>query len=295
MARNVSKTIVMERVKKGENSSQSEKNHEEVLAEERSYHDNLLDKKDYELMLLRGLASVGIFVTSFAHELKNLSNKLIPRASMFNEVLQSFIPQESLKGRERADNPFYHLELIKKEDQKIQEWIKYSLSSIRPDKREWKLVSLYEYFEAFDQLWRKWLQQKSIFLIVNEAPKELIIQAFEMDLDSIFNNLVANSVRSLLRTNVERKEIKVSVYRNHDFAVIDFIDNGKGLDSYYKDNPNVIFEAVETSDKDKFGNKISTGMGLFIAKSVVDSYNEASIGIIPTKVGFGIRVQFKIK
>lgn len=294
MARNVSKTIVMERVKKDENGSQSKKNHEEVLAEERSYHENLLDKKDYELMLLRGLASVGIFVASFAHELKGLSNKLIPRASIFNEVLQLFIPQESLIGLERFDNPFYHLELIKKEDQKLQEWIKYSLSSIRPDKREWKLVSLYEYFEAFDQLWRKWLQQKSIFLIVNEVPKELIIQAFEMDLDSIFNNLVANSARSLLRTKVERKEIKVSVYRNHDFAVIDFIDNGKGLDSEYKDNPNVIFKAFETSDKDMYGNKISTGMGLYIAKSVVDSYNEASIGIIPTEVGFGIRVQFKI-
>lgn len=75
-ARDVSKTIAMERKKMNENGFQSEKNHEEILAEKQSFHENQLDKKNDELMLLRGLASVGIFVTSFAHELKGLSNKL---------------------------------------------------------------------------------------------------------------------------------------------------------------------------------------------------------------------------
>ena len=36
-------------------------------------------------------------------------------------------------------------------------------------------------------------------------------------------------------------------------------------------------------------------MGLYIAKSVVDSYRDATIGLIPTyNNGFGIKVLFKL-
>lgn len=245
-------------------------------------------------MLLRGLASTGIVVTSFTHELKSLSNRLIPRTSSLETLLAHYIQPEELANIDRFDNPYYHIELIRQEDQKLLQWLQYSLNTIRRDKRERRQVQIHDYFESFNQLWKESLQRKSINLVIGDIPADLTVKAFEMDLDSIFNNFVANSVYSLLRTDVRPKEIKVSVYRDHDFVAIDFVDNGKGLDKEYQGNPNLIFNALETSTKDKYGNKIGTGMGLYIAKSVVDSYRDASIGIIPVETGFGIKVLFKL-
>lgn len=293
-ARDLSRHIAEERKRKDESGSQSKKTDEEILAEGYLNMENLLSEKDNELMLLRGLASTGIVVTSFTHELKSLSGRLMPRTGSLETILHNYIKPEELNGIDRFDNPYYHIELIRQEDQKLQQWLQYSLNTIRRDKRERKIVSFHVYFESFGQLWRESLKRKSIHLVIGDVPKELSVKAFEMDLDSIFNNFIANSVYSLLRTDVTDKEIHVSVYRDHDYVAIDFVDNGKGLDKEYQDNPSVIFNALETSTKDKYGNKIGTGMGLYIAKSVVGSYKDASIGLIPVTEGFGIKVLFKL-
>lgn len=293
-ARDLSWRISQERKQREEAGTDSAKTQEEILAEGYLNLENLLNEKDSELMLLRGLASTGIVVTSFTHELKSLSNRLMPRTTSLEQLLASYLPPEKLGDIDRFDNPYYHIALIRQEDQKLNQWLQYSLNTIRRDKRERRLVYLRDYFESFGQLWAESLQRKSIKLQIEEIPTELSFRAFEMDLDSIFNNFVANSVYSLLRTDVKSKEIRICAYKDHEYASIDFTDNGKGLDREYRDNPNVIFNALETSTKDKFGNKIGTGMGLYIAKSVVDSYKDASIGIIPVQTGFGIKVLFKI-
>ena len=121
------------------------------------------------------------------------------------------------------------------------------------------------------------------------------IRGFEMDLDSIFNNFISNSVTSLLRTERQNKRISVMWKVDHDFLIIDFEDNGTGLVSEYRGEPDIIFNAFETSTKDKNGQKIGTGMGLYIAKGIVDEYKDASINITKIDSGFGIRVIFKFR
>lgn len=293
-ARDLSWKISQERKQKEESGTGSEKTQEEILAEGYLNLENLLNEKDSELMLLRGLASTGIVVTSFTHELKSLSNRLMPRTASLEQLLSIYLPPDKLGDIDRFDNPYYHIALIRQEDQKLNQWLQYSLNTIRRDKRERRMVYLRDYFESFGQLWAESLQRKSIKLQIDDIPAELSFRAFEMDLDSIFNNFVANSVYSLLRTDANAKQIRICAYKDHEYASIDFIDNGKGLDREYRDNPTVIFNALETSTKDKYGNKIGTGMGLYIAKSVVDSYKDASIGIIPVETGFGIKVLFKL-
>ncbi len=293
-ARDLSWKISQERKQKEDAGTDTSKTQEEILAEGYLNLENLLNEKDSELMLLRGLASTGIVVTSFTHELKSLSNRLMPRTSSLEQLLASYLPPEKMRDIDRFDNPYYHIALIRQEDQKLNQWLQYSLNTVRRDKRERRTVSLRDYFESFGQLWAESLRRKSIQLQIDDIPADLSFRAFEMDLDSIFNNFVANSVYSLLRTEIKSKEIRIRAYKDHEYASVDFTDNGKGLDREYRDNPNVIFNALETSTRDKFGNKIGTGMGLYIAKSVVDSYKDASIGIIPVQIGFGIKVLFKI-
>ena len=124
---------------------------------------------------------------------------------------------------------------------------------------------------------------------------EAVIDAFEMDLDSIYNNFVANSINAFLKSKEENKVIKINVKNDHGFAVVDFIDNGSGLAAEYKANPDVIFNAFETSTVDSKNNKIGTGMGLFIAKGVIEKFADSTIAILPLKTGFGIRTILRLK
>src|SRR5690606_18575319 len=73
------------------NSSEEEKQYsenEENMAEAIFILEKENDKKDDEIRLLRSLASVGLIVSSFAHELHNLKNRLVPRTKFLEEQMQ---------------------------------------------------------------------------------------------------------------------------------------------------------------------------------------------------------------
>lgn len=121
-----------------------------------------------------------------------------------------------------------------------------------------------------------------------------MLRGLEMDLDSVYNNFVTNSISAFLTSNENDKTISVNVSNDHGYAVIDFVDNGVGLSQEYRNNPDIIFNAFETSKVDNQNNKIGTGMGLFIAKGIISKYSDATIAILPVERGFGIRTMFKI-
>ena len=73
------------------------------------------------------------------------------------------------------------------------------------------------------------------------------------------------------------------------------MDNGLGLAAEYTQNPQMIFDAFETSSRDKNGNKTGTGMGLFIVKGIIDSYPDAQIYVNPVPKGFCMKIILKLK
>ena len=79
-----------------------------------------------------------------------------------------------------------------------------------------------------------------------------------------------------------------------DIVVI-FEDTGTGLAEEYKERPNDIFNAFESSKYDKDGNKIGTGLGLYITKATLAEYKGSAISVItPRSVGFGLRIKLKM-
>jgi signal transduction histidine kinase len=278
---------------KGKNDT-SEPTNEEVLAAGYSSLENELNDKEDEIRLLRGLASSGIAIASFTHELKSLSNRLLPRTEMLVKLLNDYISSYQLNGVDKYDNPYYHIELIREEDNKLHQWLNYTLTTVKKDKRERHNIVISDYFTRFKQTWEEALKGKSIKIHLDgDAQLQDCVRGFEMDLDSIFNNFVTNSVVSLLRTPRNDKQITISWKSDHGYMVIDFEDNGMGLAEEYKAKPEVIFNAFETSTVNKDGEKTGTGMGLFIVKGIIDGYKDSSINITKIDNGFGLRVIFK--
>ncbi|MDD7304013.1 MAG: sensor histidine kinase [Prevotellaceae bacterium] len=266
-----------------------------ILAESYQSLESELNEKEAELAMLRGLASMGISVATFTHELRSVMLRLIPRNETLRKIISQFIPVEKFSGV-RFGNPYRELDIMRNEDEKLYNWLQYSLHSIQRNKRDWVEIKLSDYFKRFLDSWQPSLSKKNITMHLNmNDMDDAVIDAFEMDLDSVYNNFVANSINAFLKSKEENKEISLNITNDHGLAVIDFIDNGCGLAAEYKENPNIIFNAFETSTVDNKNNKIGTGMGLFIAKGVIEKFTDSTIAILPQRAGFGIRTILKLK
>lgn len=139
------------------------------------------------------------------------------------------------------------------------------------------------------------MEQRNISLDLKKLDddNEHIIRAFEVNMDSIFNNLLSNSINAHYGYNNEQKKIEIAWKKNGNSIEIYFSDNGKGLDEKYKVNPEVIFNLNESSKTDNKGNKIGTGLGLYIVKSIIEEYNNSSISIINIQDGLTFKIIFK--
>ncbi|MGB6093745.1 MAG: sensor histidine kinase, partial [Moheibacter sp.] len=285
-----------------DNDNSSEDNKEYTEAEEKMADGFLIlkkdnEKKDEELRLLRSLASVGLIISSFAHEVRSLRARLIPRTKYLVDELKNHLNEEELaKNLDKDDNPFYMIDLMRDEDVKLKHWLDYSLSTLKIDKRERKNLDFSQYFENFKANWSKALEQRNISLELNKIDdNEHIIRAFEVNMDSIFNNLLSNSINAHYGYNKEQKKIEISWQKKGNDIEILFSDNGKGLDKKYKDNPEEIFNLNESSKTDNKGNKVGTGLGLYIVKSIIEEYNNSSISIIKIDNGLTFKITFKTR
>lgn len=266
-----------------------------TLAEGYQSLEEELDAKDAELAMLRGLASMGISVATYTHELRSVMLRLLPRNNLLRTILLKYLPVDKFSGM-RFNNPYKELDTMKGEDEKLYNWLLYSLHSIQRSKRDLKEIKLSDYFYSFVMGWEPSLSKKNIKIVPDlTGLGDAKIDAIEMDLDSVYNNFIANSINAFLKSPEMNKAITIRAINDHGYAVIDFVDNGCGLAAEYKDNPDVIFNAFETSIVDSKNNKIGTGMGLFIAKGVMDKFKDSTISLLPVQQGFGIRTIFKIK
>ena len=278
------------------NEEQSEKNKDiKILASSYQSLEQELEDKEKELAMIRSLASMGISVATFYHELRSIMLRLLPRNELLRSILMKNLPVERFEGQ-RFGNPYKEMDIMKGEDEKLYNWLQYSLHSIQRNKRNKKKIYLSDYFQRFTESWHPTLSKKNISIELNlNGIDKAAVNAIEMDLDSVYNNFVANSINAFLKSREESKRININVFNDHGYVVVDFIDNGCGLSPEYQNNPDVIFNAFETSTIDNKNNKIGTGMGLFIAKGVIEKIPDSSIALLSVKKGFGIRTIIKIK
>lgn len=255
-----------------------------------------IEDKDEEIRLLRNFASVGLIISSFAHEVKSLRSRLIPRTTFLLKELATHLDEKDLKHLDKDDNPFYMIKLIQEEDTKLKHWLEYSLNSLTRDKRERSNLNFGRYFESFKANWKKAIEQRNATIVLNgNKDDENVIRAFEVDMDSIFNNLLSNSLNALKASKKDKRLIEISWKRVDDKIEILFSDNGKGLDQQYKNSPEDIFKLLESSKKDKKGEVIGTGLGLYIVQSIIDGYSSSSVSIMNIEDGLTLKIEFQLR
>lgn len=256
------------------------------------------EEKENELRLLRNLASTGLVITSFAHELKNIAILSDSRSEDLRCALENIISEDDVAkmGLNEYDNPYSLIRDLRDQDKNIRSWLNFSINSINRDKRARRVFALNDYFEHFKSTWRTVLNELNIDLRVIGFTSEMRVRAFVIDLDTVFNNLISNSIYAIKESKkTDDRLISIRGGFEEDDIVVLFEDTGVGLAEEYKGHPNDIFNAFESSKHDKNGNKIGTGLGLYIARTTLSDYKGSSISIIPCRsVGFGLCIKLKM-
>ena len=280
---------------KQKKEEEEKKAYEEAFRETfQKIEDKKIEKENEEIVQVRSLASLGLIVSSFAHELKEIKNNT-SIIKYLESIYKQIVPNE-LKESNSYNDGLRFIDIIKDDNEKIKYWVDFSLNSIKKDKRKRESLLFSNYLISLKHNWHKILKSRNVTLdIIDETINiKYDFRAFEMDINTIFTNLLNNSIDSFLNLEVikdRRIEVKVEIINSS--VEINYLDNGVGLSDVFVDKEE-IFLPFTTSKKDRKGNNIGTGIGMYLVKNVVDDY-EGTIKILDVEEGFSIKINFPLR
>ena len=246
-----------------------------------------------EQQLLRALASTGLMLASFGHDLNKLYNALNDRHDKIRKLFLEKVPESIFDGREERRNPYYLIENAKKTDAKMQNWLNFATNVIKRDKRKRPLTKLSSYFESLKQTWSGVFETRGISFEC-EGVSGVQMRIFEIDLDSIFYNLFANSVEAFVYSRDDRaRKVSIIFTTSEKYIICDYADSGPGLSSDIA-NPEDIYKPFFTTKRNSNGEETGTGLGMWIVRQVATD-NDAQLQIMKPQYGFAMQIKFPIK
>lgn len=282
---------------KSNSRSENEKIMIEAFKRQREKYEEKLERAISENQLLRGLASTGITMANLAHELTGLKDKIAEQVTSLQVILPAYISPEKANTLSEAYNPYIYLEDLLEVNKRINQWFLFSLEVLKKDKRKSKALNIYDYLRDFKRLWSPALEKRKVILKIPEGNNQQFIKKiYSIDLDSILNNLVINSIYAFenRRDNIYDRDIEIELTQSsEDMMSIIYEDSGPGLEDVIKE-PSEIFEAHFTTKKDRNGNPIGTGLGMYIIDLAVKYYN-GKISILSPRPGFKIKIDMPLK
>ena len=217
-----------------------------------------------ENRLLRVLATTGIATNAYIHEFRNQTHKLNMKIVMAKEAL------EFDKNIEEA---IRQLQLADQIRGSFSSWFRITVESVRRDKRFLKSLNLKEFVVQLCDAWNQVLSGSGIIISPKSLDDDVTYRCFPYEIEIILNNLITNSASILREQNGNNKEIYISLLDQDKDVVLDYSDNGPGLTSAYKANPETILEPFESNKTNELGEKVGTGMGMWLIKRTVSDYN----------------------
>lgn len=224
--------------------------------------ENIIRDLEDENRLLRALATTGIVTNTYIHEIKDSTHKLSMKIVMAKEALEIDNNKEEAIEYINAANEIKN---------SFNSWFKVTIESVRRDKRTMKNVDLKQLLQTLVNSWNEVAWNKDIRISLDIT--DIYFTCFSYELESVFNNLITNSVTSFESTKVDTKEIKIKVSTTDTGIAIYYEDTGVGLSSSYKSAPRKILDPSETDKRNEFGEPIGTGMGMWVIAKTVSEYN----------------------
>ncbi|MBD5480427.1 MAG: sensor histidine kinase [Lachnospiraceae bacterium] len=256
--------------------------------------DAMEQRKEQELQELRDenkmlqtLATTGIVTNMFMHEIRTLTNNI-------GQELDS--AYEALKYDNDMDYATKNIMRAITLKKNFRAWFGITIESIKKDKRMRKKQNLKTMLYGFMNTWNEILRKNRVILHYS-CEDNIEFWCFEFDIENIISNLISNSMVSFdreMETVLEKREITLSISALENGFLLDYSDTGWGLVPKYKERPEMILEAFESSRTLIGEEEDGTGMGMWIVNRTVLEYN-GSIDLSENRraeMGFYIKIQF---
>lgn len=214
-----------------------------------------------ENRLLRSLATTGIAINTYMHEIRALIHDL---------KMNSKRASEAYRIRNNIEEAVTAINEVRNVTKDFESWFQVTIGSTRADKRTRQKVNVVELISKCIESWKKSLGDDIEFeTFYNED--EIYLVCFPYEIESILHNLISNSFKSFKRGNTARKKISVYVAVNDGKLKISYSDNGEGLLPEFKENPDIILKQMVTGDIVN-GQKQGTGLGMWIVNNIISDY-----------------------
>jgi hypothetical protein len=218
-----------------------------------------LDAVVQQMRLYRGLSTLGISASVFGHETQNSIATCIGNLRESMDELDEAAPSFALL---RETIP-----LAYSAAQRVAGWGAFAVARVRHEKRKPRDIDLPDVVDSLLEQLRPAYRATDTELTVNVAPVKMY--AFEMDVEAILLNLLANAYTFAQESRRERK-IRLDVFPedNEGSAGVQLTvaDSGPGVPENRRE---VIWEPLYTTRRDEKGNEVGTGLGLAIIDSIV--------------------------
>lgn len=255
-----------------ENGGQSKRNTSQNEGIDPIRAKRILDEKDEqieelenELKMLRALATTGIVTNTYIHEFKTLSHRLNMKIVMAKEAIDMY---------QNMQDAAEYIDEANDIRESFNSWFQVTIDAVKKDKRKRKKANIVGIIKPLVVSWNATLKAKKIHIVLmNDEQEEILLRCFPFEIETIINNLIANSVASFDKKKTEKREITVGIYEENGYVIIDYADTGAGLSSAFKKEPRKTLNPFESDKRDSGGNLIGTGMGLWIVNNTVNDYS----------------------
>ena len=226
-----------------------------------SYQEERIQDLQEEMGLLRTLATTGIVVNTYIHEIKALTTQLNVG------VKEAYACLEEDNDIISAKEELKKLRVLK---EKFNSWFKVTIDAVEMDKRKRKKENIGNIIQNSISKWKSVQNNKIDYVYVEN--EKIDIRCFPFDFETIISNLVTNSSTIFKNHKVEKPTIKIEIGRKDDKFYIKYSDNGPGLCEAFKREPQKILKHGVTDRRNANGEVVGTGMGLWIVDSIIQNY-----------------------
>jgi signal transduction histidine kinase len=261
-----------------------------------------LEDAEEEVRILSALATTGLIVTSFAHEFSSFQWRLARHTNYLEKELRKLLDKETIDREIPIKrNPFQLIDKLRATHLGINQWLNIALAAVRKDKRFSDDINIKEYLSEFEIAWDEVLKTRKVTInIESSIDDKLKINAYIIDIDSIFNNLLVNSFDAFDVdgfTGERNITIKLEEYHSTEeekkYLQIVYNDTGPGLNKKIN-NPNLILRRGYTTKVDKGGNEIGTGLGMWLINDAI-AYYGGTVKIERPEIGFQVIIHLPFK
>jgi signal transduction histidine kinase len=245
------------------------------------------------IQVMRGMATLGTVLISFTHELKQIKATVELRAGRLEKSIAMTSDQQKADRLPADVRPSALIERMRSEDRKVSRWVNFALSAVSSSKRRRQRIEVYGYLHGVEAYWSEFLQSRNIKMRLEVAQSHsLAVLAHEIDLDTVFYNLITNSIEALVKPSGPRdRQICIRVEEVGSVARFNYSDNGPGLSSTLNAANDIFMFGISSKKEEFSGAAAGTGLGMWLLKNVVDDFGGAvTLGCEVGKECFAIEI-----